>query len=380
VIRILDKDRQILSVRSQRGMSSTHLVDSDRELSTATFAGEAFLTNHMIVVNDTDTISRERTTEFVRRERIASFAHAPIAVEGEPIGVISAFSRTSKGIFTDEFVELFGSLAGQVGVAWRNAQQTEKLIVAREQQRELEIAKTIQRGLLPTSIPQIPGVQLQGICVPAKDVGGDYYDFLPQPNGGIGLIVADVSGHNVGAALLMAETRTLIRAQYGQLGSPRETLAELNRFFYEDLTNAELFVTMFFLEFDPQSRRAVYASAGHSPALLWRRNTGECLRLDAEGLILGVRREFAYEQETVDLEPGDVLLLYTDGVTEAANSDQELFGEDRLSALLKDSHILAPQDLIELIFQQVRLFTGSHSFNDDVSLVVMQLEEPKKSS
>jgi len=380
VIRILDRDRQLLTVRSQRGMSSTHIVDSDRELSNTTFVGEAFLTNHMIVVNDTDTISNERTTEFVRRERIASFAHAPITVEGEPIGVISAFSRTSKGVFTEEFVELFGSLAGQVGVAWRNAQQTERLIVAREQQRELEIAKTIQHGLLPTSIPEIHGIQLQGICVPAKDVGGDYYDYLPQPNGGIGLIIADVSGHNVGAALLMAETRTLIRSQYGHLGSPRDTLAELNRFFYEDLTSAELFVTMFFLEYNPESRRAVYASAGHSPALLWRKATGECLRLDAEGLILGVRREFLYEEEHVDLGPGDVLLLYTDGVTEAANADDELFGEERLSALLKDSHELTPQELIERIFQQVRLFSGSHSFNDDVSLIVMRVDEAKKSS
>lgn len=379
VIRILDKDRQTLTVRSQRGMSSSHFGDSDRELTTETFIGEAFLTNHMIVVNDTDTISKEKTAEIVRREGIVSFAHAPITVEGEPIGVISAFSRTAKGIFTEEFVELFGSLAGQVGVAWRNAQQTERLIVAREQQRELEIAKTIQLGLLPTSIPQIPGIQLRGICVPTKDVGGDYYDFLLHPDGGIGLVIADVSGHNVGAALLMAETRTLIRARYGQIGTPRDTLAELNRFFYEDLSRAELFVTMFFFEFHPETRRACYASAGHSPALLWRKTAGECQRLDAEGLILGVHREFPYEQECLDLEPGDVLLLYTDGVTEAANSEDELFGEERLADLLKDSHQLPPEELIDRIFQQVRLFTGVHSFNDDVSVVIMRVEERESS-
>jgi serine phosphatase RsbU (regulator of sigma subunit) len=223
-------------------------------------------------------------------------------------------------------------------------------------------------------------VRLAGVCVPAKDVGGDYYDYLVQPDGGLGLVIADVSGHNVGAALLMAETRTLIRARYGLIGSPRDTLAELNRFFYEDLSRAELFVTMFMLEFHPESGRSTYASAGHSPALLWRKTAGQCLRLDAEGLILGVCREFPYEQESIDLEAGDVLLLYTDGVTEAANSHQELFGEERLAELLKDSHQLSPQELIERIFQQVRLFTGSHSFNDDVSLVVMQVEELKKIS
>lgn len=373
VIRILDPERQKLVVRSQRGQSVSQGFGTDRDLAMDTFIGEAFLTNHMIVVNDTDTITKQKTAEITRREGIVSFAHVPITVEGQPIGVISASSRTSKGIFTDEFVELFGSLAGQVGVAWRNAQQTERLIAAREQQRELEIAKNIQLGLLPTTIPEVPGIQLGGICVPAKDVGGDYYDFLMQPDGGLGLVIADVSGHNVGAALLMAETRTLIRARYGQLGTPRDTLAELNRFFYEDLSRAELFVTMFLLEYHAESGQAFYASAGHSPALLWRKAAGETVRLDAEGLILGVRRDFPYEQETIDLATGDVLLLYTDGVIEAANSQQELFGEERLADLLRDSHHLEPQELIDRIFQQVRLFTGSHSFNDDVSLVVMKV-------
>jgi len=374
VIRILDPERRILTVRSQRGMSSLHFGNSERELTMDTFIGEAFLTNHIIFVNDCDTITKPATAEITRREGIVSFAHAPITIEGEPIGVLSAFSRTSKGIFTEEFVELFGSLANQIGVAWRNARQTERLIVAREQQRELEIAKTIQLGLLPTRIPQIPGIRLAGICLPAKDVGGDYYDFLDQPQGGLGLVIADVSGHNVGAAMLMAETRTLIHARRDQLSTPAETLAELNRFFYDDLSRAELFVTMFVLTYQPATRQVQFASAGHPPPLLWRCRSRECERLDAEGLILGVRREFPYLEEVRQLEPGDILLLYTDGITEAADANDELFGEERLAALLKDAHQSSPEELIERIFHQVRLFTGSHSFNDDVSLVVMQVE------
>jgi len=187
-------------------------------------------------------------------------------------------------------------------------------------------------------------------------------------------VIADVSGHNVGAALLMAETRTMIRARCDQTSAPRNLMAELNRFFYEDLSRAELFVTMFYLQFDPHSRRATYANAGHSPPLLWQKTSGQCQRLDAEGLILGVRREFPYEQEYIDLRPGDVLLLYTDGIIEAANHLNELFGEERLAELLRESHHLEPQELIERIFQQVRMFTGVHGFNDDVSLVVMAVE------
>jgi serine phosphatase RsbU (regulator of sigma subunit) len=374
VIRILDPERKVLTVLSQRGMSTSHFGSADRELSEDTFIGEAFLTNHMIVVNDCDTITKPATAAIARREGIVSLAHAPITLEGEPIGVLSAFSRTSKGVFTDEFIELFGGLANQIGVAWRNAQQTERLISAREQQRELEIAKNIQLSLLPVSTPELPGVRLAGICVPAKDVGGDYYDFLPQPDGGLGLVIADVSGHNVGAALLMAETRTLIRARCDRFMAPDETLAELNRFFYDDLSRAELFVSMFVMDYQPQECRATFASAGHPPPLLWRCRDGSCDRLDAEGLILGVRREFPYELETRMFEPGDVLLLYTDGITEAANAHGELFGEERLVELLRDAHQQPPAALIDRIFQQVRLFTGSHSFNDDVSLVVLQVE------
>ena len=379
VIRILDPQTNLLTVRSQRGMSESHFVDSDRELSMDTFIGESFLTNRMVVINDSETISKQRTAEIARREGIASFAHAPINVEGQTIGVISAFSRTAKGIFTDEFVELFGSLAGQVGVAWRNTQQAEKIMVAREQQRELAIAKTIQLDLLPTEVPRIPGVELAGICVPAKSVGGDYYDYLPQPDGRLGLVIADVSGHNVGAALLMAETRTLIRARNGQSGSPAALIAELNSFFYEDLSRAELFVTMFYLEYHPGLRSAVFASAGHSPPLVWRQADASCERLDAEGLILGVRREFPYEEKLLQFAPGDLLLLYTDGIIEASNQSGELFGEERLTELLKESCKLQPRELIDRIFAEVRMFSGSYSFTDDVSLVVMRIEEPNNS-
>ncbi len=373
VIRILDPDRQVLSVRSQRGMSSPHFGSSERELNMDTFIGEAFLSNQMVVVNDCDTITKPATAEITRREGIVSLAHAPITLEGQPIGVLSAFSRTSKGIFTDEFVELFGSLANQIGVAWRNSQQTERLIAAREQQRELEIAKNIQLSLLPTTIPEVPGIGLAGVCLPAKDVGGDYYDFLLQPDGDLGLVIADVSGHNVGAALIMAETRTMIRARCDQSMTPQKTLAELNHFFYEDLTRAELFVTLFVLEYQPASGRIIYASAGHPPPLLWRIQSDSCERLDVEGLILGVRREFPYEQQERTLSPGDVLLLYTDGITEAANGTGEMFGEERLAELIRASGRLSPQALIDLIFLQVRLFTGTQSFDDDVSLVVLQI-------
>ncbi len=374
VIRILDEDRQTLTVRSQSGMTSEHFGESERDLTTDTFIGESFLTNTVCVVNDTDFTTKPQTAAIIHREKILSFAHAPISVEGQPIGVISAFSRTAKGIFTKEFLELFSSLAGQVGVAFRNAEQTAHLIAAREQQRELEIAKNIQLSLLPTKIPEVSGIRLGGICIPAKEVGGDYYDYLSHDNDRLDLVIADVSGHNVGAALIMSEARTMIRSRSGQFSHPDDLLRELNQFLYEDLTKAELFITLFYLQYRPDTRVVEYASAGHSPTLLWQAAKAQCLRLDPEGLIVGVKKEFPYERDSYKLESGDVMIMYTDGLTEAENQENELFGEQRLAGLLRDNHHLQPQELINYVVDQVRIFTGHQNFTDDVSMIVLQAE------
>jgi hypothetical protein len=374
VIRILDENRMILTVQSQKGMSSEHLGESERTLTTESYIGEAFLNNSVLVVNDTDFMDKAFSAQLIHREGIKSFAHAPITIEGQPIGVLSAFSRSAKGIFTDEFVALFRSLAGQIGVAWRNARQTERLITAREQERELQIAKDIQLGLLPAKVPQLTGIALAGACVPAHQVGGDYYDYLQRGETLLDLVIADVSGHNVGAALLMAETRTFIQARSQGIHRASDIMSALNEFFYEDLTRAELFITMFYLIYDADTRRLSFASAGHNPPFVWRTDSRSCERLDAEGLILGIRRRVDFEEKQVQLYPGDVLLLYTDGITEAENQDSEFFGEERLASLFAEYHHLAPQQIIDNLLQQVRLFAGVHHFNDDVSLVVMQVE------
>ncbi len=155
VIRILDEDRQTLTVRSQRGMTSEHFGESERDLTTDTFIGETFLTNNVTLVNDSDFISKPKQHILFAAKRSSLLPMLQFLSRVNPVGVLSAFSRTAKGIFSNEFSELFLNLAGQVGIAWRNAQQTDRLIAAREQQRELAIAKDIQLGLLPTGTPEV---------------------------------------------------------------------------------------------------------------------------------------------------------------------------------------------------------------------------------
>lgn len=374
-IRLLDEERSLLTVIAQDGMSTEHFDNADRDLTMDNYVGATFLTNKETVINDVELMKRSQFIGVIQREGIKSFAHMPITIEGQPIGVLSVFSKSVKGIFTPEFIELFHSLAVQIGIAKRNADQTEHLIAAHEQQKELQIAKNIQLGLLPLKAPDIAGIDLAGICVPARQVGGDYYDILPTDRNTIDLVIADVSGHNVGAALIMAETRTFIHSKINENYPLSVMLNQLNEFFHDDLSRAELFVTMFYLRYILGKRTLTYTNAGHNKPLLWRKATEECEHLDTEGMILGIKRNVIFEEHQTVMQPGDILLLYTDGIVEAENSQGDFFGIERLSALLNEHHTLQAQQMIDTIMQQVRLFTGLHSFVDDISLLIMKVTD-----
>ncbi len=173
----------------------------------------------------------------------------------------------------------------------------------------------------------------------------------------------------------MIELRTFIHAEASSLRSPRGLLNALNEFLYEDLTRSELFITMFYLNYDAQLRQLSFANAGHNLPIIWRADSQRCEYIDTEGLILGIKRNVSFEQKQLQLFPGDVLLLYTDGVTEAADQTGELFGEERLCRLLAEYHLLPPQQIIENLLFKVRSFAGSQNLIDDASLVVMRAEK-----
>jgi len=374
-IRLVDPQREAFTVASQKGVKPGQAEALQRPVSMESSIGRAFLTDTVTVVNDTDLLDAPASARSARREGILSFAHAPISIEGEPVGVLSVFSRSARGIFTEEFVDLFTNLAGQVGVALRNARQTERLIAAREREREMEIAREIQLGLLPSAVPAIPGIALAGRCVPAREVGGDYFDFLAPTADILDLVIADVSGHNVGAAFIMTETRAVLRALAQQLAGPAETLRGLNAFLFADLDRAELFITMACLRYESDSGRLHFANAGHPPPILRRADGGSIERLDAEGLILGIKPAVEFAERRLQLHPGDLLLLFTDGISEAESPDGTPFGEERLCALLGEFDRLPPAELIEELLRQARRHCERESFNDDVSLVALRVKK-----
>jgi len=373
VIRFLEPESMTLMVKSLVGKSSEHFGQFERNPNMDTYIGQAFMTSTTTVVNDADNIDKPASAQHIKRDGITCLAHTPIVFEGQTIGILSAFSKTAKGIFTKEFIALFENLAGQVGIAWRNDQQLQKLLQGREQEREMQIAKDIQKGLLPTNLPTSGNIAIAGLCVPAHQVGGDYYDFIERDNSCYDLIIADVSGHNIGSALIMAETRTFIHARIQDIKQPAEMLQSLNGYFLKDLDRSDLFVTMFYLQYNPQNHRILYGNAGHNTPLIWKKQKQQIEILDAEGLIFGIKKDISFEQRATDLEPGDILLLYTDGIIEAENKDNVFFGIERLSKVLEESDDLDPPELIERIMTQGRIFTGRRHFIDDVTLVVMKV-------
>ncbi len=375
VIRFLEPKTRTLLVKSLVGETFNHFGKSERNLSTDTYIGQAFLSNVTTVVNDTNELEKPASSEIVREEGITSFAHMPIAIEGEPVGILSAFSRSGKGVFTTEFIALLENIAGQVGIAWRNEQQIGRLVLVREQEREMQIAKEIQMGLLPAALPPMKEIEVAGLCVPAHQVGGDYYDFIVRENKHCDVVIADVSGHSIGSALIMAETRTFIHSRIYDIDNPAAMLHALNGYFLKDLDRSDLFVTMFYLQYNPANRLITYSNAGHNLPFLWRHRQQQIETLDAEGLIFGIYKDVHFEQKTTCLEPGDILLLYTDGITEAEDNNQNMFGQARLQKLLSENHRSTPQELIDLILTQIRLFTGYRHFNDDVTLFVMKVLE-----
>ncbi|HEX9079249.1 MAG TPA: SpoIIE family protein phosphatase [Desulfuromonadaceae bacterium] len=242
--------------------------------------------------------------------------------------------------------------------------------------RELEIAQEIQKSLLPDRAPELAGLQVACSWVPAAHVGGDYYDFFsPEPHL-FDVVIADVAGHNFGSALMMTEARSALHARVAAGSPPGDVLTSVNELLYNDLCRAELQLSMFYARLDTRSRMLSYANAGHSPPLLYRLRDGAFMELDAEGMLMGIRLDVSFEERTAALEAGDIMLLYTDGVTEAENGEGEFFGAGRLCDVICHHHHYSPDEIMAAIFRHLADFTGTKPISDDLSLVILKGGNP----
>jgi sigma-B regulation protein RsbU (phosphoserine phosphatase) len=239
-------------------------------------------------------------------------------------------------------------------------------------QSEIKIAQRIQASLSPSAPIKSIHFEVTGFCLPADQVGGDYFDYFYRNENRLDMIIADVSGHSIGPALFMVETRSAIRAQASGSGTPAETLSVINNFLFEDLDKSDYFITLFYLQYDITNQQLSFANAGHPPPLLLSPFQTKCRQLDAEGLILGVYKNVVFEERSTTLSQGDLILLYTDGLTEAENANGEFFGLERVSDILVQHAQQTPQAIIEALLEQLKQFCRSEFFNDDITLMIFK--------
>ncbi|MBI2353991.1 MAG: SpoIIE family protein phosphatase [Deltaproteobacteria bacterium] len=381
----LRAEDDVLTIRSYQGNNRRPINPKHWFTESRPYCDMALLDRKAHFVNDArlaaGTVSLERTIA----EGIVSCAHIPILREGEQsLGIMSVFSKSIAGLFTEEFTGLLSSLTGQLAQAVtivreieakerERSQKIQAQLLHARMMRDMEIAQQIQVSLLPDTAPELLGVEMGGRCIPAAHVGGDYYDFFQYDEHVVDLLIADVSGHSVGAALIMAEVRTLLRAQANSALNASTILQTLNNQLYEDLTRAELFITMFYARYNSATGRLSFANAGHNHPVIRRNNELSCIELDAEGLIIGVKRSVVFEERGVELLKGDVVLFYTDGLTEATNPEGEMFGNERICAILDSVHHLPVNGIMNAFYQAVSDFIGMETLQDDVSLVVLKI-------
>jgi serine phosphatase RsbU (regulator of sigma subunit) len=249
-------------------------------------------------------------------------------------------------------------------------------------EEELRIARQIQMSLLPRGPLDVPGLGITALCVPAREVGGDYYDFFPLGDDRLGVLIADVSGKGTSAALYMAELKGLVLALSQQFGSPRELLLEVNRILSENL-DSRSFITMTYAVMDLRASQMTFCRAGHTPLIFLPGPSAPAPGaqvLTPSGMVVGLRLpgasdKFAelLDEDTVPLHGGDVIVLYTDGITEAMNPSSDLFGEARLSRIVEEHGHLDSGELRERILREIEAFVGSADQHDDMTMILLKV-------
>jgi serine phosphatase RsbU (regulator of sigma subunit) len=304
--------------------------------------------------------------------RLVSVMCAPLTTSDETLGVLYVDSRASAKGFTKGDLELFTTLGSQCGLAIHNAKLVKAYLDQQRLKQELHVAKDIQQGMLPTKTIEQPRVEISGFNRPCEETGGDYFDFIRMPNRRMGVVIGDVSGHGIGAALFMATARALLRAFTYKAANPAEVLGEVNHFLERDMP-ADAFMSLFFGEIDTRTGALRYASAGHNPVIVFRKTSGSFEELGKTGPALGFMAGVEYDiGETQPLGPGDILLLYTDGLPEAMSPgpEKELFGMERMKTLLAGLQERQPKEIINQLVRAVTEYTNSEEFEDDLTLVV----------
>jgi sigma-B regulation protein RsbU (phosphoserine phosphatase) len=344
---------------------------------------EQRLINISDITNDSRFIPGKETLPFL------SLIAIPIIYNQKVIGVLSA-EGIIKNAFSEQEERVLTLLAGYAAAAIQNAQYSEhleemvkvrtaelltahkKLLLQKQTEQEIKLAVEVQSSLLPDHVPDLPGFEIGATAIPAHSVGGDLYDFIESGQNDVCLVIADIAGKGIPAAMLTSTARSLMRLSAGHGNSPAAALGEVNSLLYDDLTHAGMFITMLGAHLDSLNGNIVYANAGHTEALWWHKANNSCQRMPVTGMPLGITPKLEIFEKVLALRPGDALLLYSDGITEATNPRNKLFGVERLMSIISKHGDNNATELMNTITKAVEAFCRGASPSDDITLIVIK--------
>src|SRR6267143_5700914 len=304
----------------------------------------------------------------VMLQGVRSVLAVPLGVGANVFGIIYADSPLAEGRFTEDHLKVLTTLASVAAIRVENARLTEEQMERERLERELQLAMEIQQRFQPTAPPVVPGYELQGISFPCYEIGGDYYDFIQRDDGRLVIALGDVSGKGTAAALLMSSLHAAIHAQAGSHDTLVETISAVNRYLAENIP-PNRFVTLFYAELDPDSGAVSFLNAGHNPPLIVHA-AGTVEQLASGGLPLGIKADADYREGRTTMQMGDVLVIYSDGVTEAASPNGEEFGPTRLYEVVSHNVEASAAGIRDRIESALTKFSQGTQAADDITLVI----------
>lgn len=364
---LIDREKQEVSEIKTRGFDPA--IEPDLRLKMGQgLVGWVAQNKETVIVPDVEKDPRYIEAQHETKSEVL----APIMTDRRIIGVFNLESNQVNAYDLDD-LNLLTAFASHCAVAIERTRLHKEIIVKKKLEEELLIARNIQQSFLPAVDPNLAGFDISGVNIPSEQVGGDYYDFIPIVENQIGVAIGDVAGKGIPAALIMASFRASLKAEIRNNYAIRTICFKVNNLLYESLER-ENYVTAVYGVLDIKNKVFTFSNAGHNPPIL-RRKEGKIRYLTEGGLALGVIQNSEYKERVLNLKPGDVILFYTDGVTEAKNESDEEFGTKRLEKILSDNPDLKARELQDKIYQEVRSFTGTESREDDLTMIIIKVLE-----
>jgi sigma-B regulation protein RsbU (phosphoserine phosphatase) len=321
-----------------------------------------------VLTSDAQQDSRFSDRRSVMILGLRSILCAPLKIKDHTLGVVYVDNRLQKGIFSVHDLEFLNTIASSAAVAIENARLYQVAVEKGRMERELQMALQVQSSLIPGIDPQTPGWEFASCWVPAHEVAGDFYDYI-QANDCLGIVIADVVDKGMAAALFMAFSRTILRASITRESSPKEAITEANQLICADSVYG-MFLTLVYASIQVDTDDVTYVNAGHNPPYLYCSKEEKLTGLPRTGMLVGVDESTSYDQRSVNLNQGDFILFYTDGVTEAFNASGHTFGDDKLRQAILENREKSAGEIISVLKQTIDDFTLATAPSDDITMLI----------